>query len=197
MTKKNLLIILFAVLFTLPAAYAADLYTIDPVHSGIGFKVKHMVISTVPGKFNTFEGQIMFDPNDITKSSVEFTIQTASIDTDNENRDNHLQSADFFDVEKYPTITFKSTKVEQAGDGYMLHGNFTMRGVTKEISFPFTYNGQITDGQGNIRAGFDAELKINRMDYGVSWDKTLDTGGLIVGNEVKIEVHIEAIHQPK
>lgn len=174
-------------------AFAADKYNIDPPHSSVGFKVKHLVVSTTSGRFNEFEGHIMFDENNISNSSVEFTIDAASIDTDNEDRDKHLRSADFFEVEKYPEITFKSTKVENTKNGYFLHGKLTMHGVTKDVTFPFEYNGSIQDPWGNTRIGFDAYTELDRKEYGIEWNKVLDSGGLTVSNEVKIEIHLEAI----
>jgi polyisoprenoid-binding protein YceI len=117
----------------------------------------------------------------------------AGIDTDNENRDNHLKNPDFFDVEKYPEITFTGTKIEKTTDGLIMHGDLTMHGVTKPVSFPFVVNGPITDPWGKMRFGAEANLTINRQDYGVSWSKTLDAGGLVVDNDVKINIQIEMV----
>ncbi|RMG42981.1 MAG: polyisoprenoid-binding protein, partial [Methanobacteriota archaeon] len=159
---------------------AADRFEIDPVHSSIDFYVKHMVISTVPGEFREFSGVIYYDPNDITQMRAEVTIKTPSIFTDNPKRDKHLKSPDFFDVEKYPTITFVSKRVEKKGDGYVMVGDLTMHGVTKEVEIPFQVNGTIVDWKGNTRLGMEGTLTLNRQDYGVSWSKTLDNGGLVV-----------------
>lgn len=193
---KKLSLLVFALL-TMASISSAETakFAIDPVHSHIGFKVKHMIISTVDGKFDEFDGFIMFDENDITKSSVEVNIEASSIDTDNANRDKHLRSEDFFYVEKYPTITFKSTKIEKKKDQLYLYGELTMRGVTKPIEIPFVFNGQITDPQGNIRIGFDAEAALDRQDFGISWNKMLDTGGLVVSDNVFIELSVEAVKQ--
>jgi polyisoprenoid-binding protein YceI len=186
----------FSFIFLLLAAgfaISADTYVVDPSHSNVGFSTKHLVISTVSGNFGQFEGTIVFDDKDITKSSVTGTIKTASINTGNADRDKHLKSADFFDVEKYPEITFKSTKVEKAGDGAKVTGSLTIRGVSKEVSFPATINGPIKDPYGNMKIGLSAgPLTINRQDYGVSWSKKMDTGGLVVSDEVKIQIDAEA-----
>lgn len=172
---------------------AADEYNIDKTHSSIGFSVTHLVISKVKGTFGDFAGAITYDENDIGKSSVEVHIKTTSIDTKDEKRDAHLRSADFFDVETFPEIIFKSKSVAKADDGYIVVGDLTMRGVTKEVTIPFTISGMITDQSGNKRLGASAELTLDRQDYGVSWSKKLDGGGLVVGDDVKIEIEIEAI----
>lgn len=174
-------------------SFAADKYVLDNAHSSVDFSVRHMVITNVKGYFGEFGTDILYDAADITKSSVKVTIKTASINTNNENRDNHLRSADFFDAEKFPEITFVSTKIEKAGEELIMHGDLTMRGVTKQVSFPFVINGPITDPWGKSRFGAEASLTVNRMDYGVSWNKILDTGGLTVGNDVKISIQIEAV----
>lgn len=173
--------------------YAAEPYEIDRAHSSVEFAVSHMVLSKTKGEFNDFSGTVMLDDNDITKSSVEVTINTASIDTDDEKRDGHLKSADFFNVEKYPTITFKSKKIEKTMDGLAVVGDLTIRDVTKEVTIPFTMKGPIS-AMGSKRFGAEGNLTINRQDYGVSWSRTLDNGGLVVGNDVDIMLQIEAVH---
>jgi polyisoprenoid-binding protein YceI len=175
------------------AGLAADKYTIDKSHSSIQFSVRHMVISKVKGEFVEYAGTIHYDADDITKSSVDVTFQVSSIDTKDEKRDEHLRSPDFFDAPNHPEITFKSKRVEKSGDGTVLVGDLTMHGVTKEISMPFEVTGVITDPWGNTRMGASAKLKLNRQDYGVSWSKKLDNGGLVVGDDVEIEIEIEAI----
>jgi polyisoprenoid-binding protein YceI len=170
-------------------------YIIDNAHSLIGFSVRHLTISEVHGRFNDFTGTIHYNEKDVTKSSVEFTSKAASINTDIKSRDEHLRGTDFFDVEKYPELTFKSTRIESHGQQYLMVGQFTMHGVTKEISFPFQLTNQIKDQRGKTRFGVQAQLTINRQDYGISWSKTLDNGGLAVSNEVKIELNFEAIKQ--
>ncbi len=187
---------IFALGVLAKGALAADTFTIDPVHSSVGFSVKHMVVSNVKGQFNDFAGTITYDEKDIAKWSVQVTIKAASIDTRDDKRNTHLKSPDFLDVEKYPEITFKSTKIEKSGDGYVATGNLTMHGVTKEIKIPFTLAGVITDPMGNVRLGVSALTSLNRQDYGVSWSKKLDNGGLIAGDEVAIDLEVEAV-KPK
>jgi len=162
----------------------------------IGFSVRHMVISKVRGKFNDFSGTIRFDSRDITKSSVDVSIKVASIDTGNEKRDGHLKGSDFFAAEKYPEITFRSKKIEKGTDGrYLVIGDLTIRGVTREVVIPFSPVARITDPWGKKRLGTEGELTINRQDYGVSWNKALEAGQLMVSNEVKIELSVEAVEQ--
>lgn len=173
--------------------WATDSYTIDIAHSSIGFAVKHLGLSKVKGNFNEFSGTIMFDAADLTKSSVNVTIKAASINTDNEGRDNHLRSADFFETEKFPEITFVSEKIEKTDDGYLAHGAFTMHGITKKIALPFVLTGPIKGMMGEERLAVEAETKLDRQEYGVKFSKTLDTGGLVVGNEVSVEIAIEAV----
>jgi polyisoprenoid-binding protein YceI len=169
-------------------------YNIDPAHSIIGFSIRHLEIAWVEGRFKDFKGTIRYDESDTTKSSVEFTARVESIDTGVEPRDKHLRTADFFDVAKYPEMTFKSTRVERkGGDRYVLHGDFTLRGVTKQVQLPFTITGAIRDPWGNTRFGIAAQTKIDRRDYGVTWGKTLENGGLDVGNEVTIDLQLEAV----
>jgi polyisoprenoid-binding protein YceI len=168
-------------------------YKIDPSHSLIGFSIRHFEISFVKGRFKDFNGTIHYDSSDATKSSVEFTAKTESIDTGVTGRDNHLRSADFFEVAKFPEITFKSTKVEKKGNSYVLHGDFTMKGVTKQISFPFSIVGAIKDNRGNTRFGIAAETKLNRRDYGINWGAAMANGGLNVADEVTIDLQLEAL----
>ncbi|MCH9008699.1 polyisoprenoid-binding protein [candidate division KSB1 bacterium] len=186
----SLIAVLSLVLFSL--ALGADKYVLDAAHSSASFSVKHMVISKTKGNFKDWDATFMIDEEDLTKSSVELTIKTASIDTDNEKRNGHLKSADFFDVETYPEITFKSTMIEKTDDGYLITGNLTIKDVTKEVSFPLELNGFIDDPMGNRRFGAEAGLTINRQDFNLKWNKTLDTGGLIVGNDVEITLQLEA-----
>jgi polyisoprenoid-binding protein YceI len=176
------------------AAVPGGEYNIDPAHSIIGFSIRHLEIAWVEGRFKDFKGAIHFDEKDVTKSSVEFTAKVESIDTGVEPRNKHLRTADFFDVEKYPEMTFKSTRVERKGkDGYVLHGDLTLKGVTKQVALPFTVTGAIKDPWGNTRFGVQAETKLDRRDYGITWGKTLENGGLDVGNEVTIELQLEAV----
>ncbi|MCA9735892.1 MAG: polyisoprenoid-binding protein [Deferribacteres bacterium] len=170
-------------------------YKIDKSHSNIGFVVKHLVITKVRGDFQKYDAQLFYDEKDITKSSVDVTIDVASIDTENERRDNHLRSGDFFDAENNPQITFKSTSFGKDGDQLYAMGNLTIRGVTKEVKLPFEMTEKIVDPWGNTRFGVEASLEINRFDYGVKWDKKMDTGGLVVSEEVKIEIQLEAVEK--
>lgn len=188
---RNIFILLAVYLFFVSGLFAADKYVVDKAHSTVGFTVKHLVISTVPGHFQDYDVVFMYDENDISKSSVEATIKTTSISTDNQKRDDHLRSADFFDVEKYPEITFKSNNFRKTDDGYVVKGILNMRGVSKEVEIPFKILGQLKDPQGNTKLGLEGGLTINRQDYNVSWNKTLDTGGVLVSDEVKIELNIQ------
>lgn len=176
-------------------------YAIDAAHSSIGFTVRHMMLNNVRGRFTDFAGTIVHDDKDITKSSVEFTAKVASINTDVAPRDEHLRRADFFDAVKFPEMTFKSKRVERRGkDSYVAVGDFTLRGVTKEISLPFKLNGALKETRGGIgyRIGVEAATVINRQDYGVSWSRPLDGGGLAVGNDVNVELLLEAVmRQPE
>ncbi len=181
-----------AVLMALPAA--AEEYSIDTAHSTVQFTATHMVVSKVKGFFRTVEGTIQYEPDQPDKSSVRVRIDAASIDTRNDKRDEHLRSGDFLDVQSHPDITFASTRVERSGDRWLAHGDLTIRGVTKPVTIPFKVNGPITDPWGNRRIGIEAEpITINRQDFGVSWNKTLDAGGLVVGDDVQIDLDVEAV----
>lgn len=169
-------------------------YKIDPAHSIIGFSIRHLEINWVEGRFKDFAGVIHYDESDVTKSSVEFTAKIESIDTGVEARDKHLRTPDFFDAAKFPEMSFKSTSVERKSkDRYVLHGDFTLKGVTKQVELPFTITGAIKDPWGNTRFGINAQTKINRRDYGITWGKALESGGMDVGNEVTIELQLEAL----
>lgn len=176
------------------APVASGAYQIDPAHSTVGFAIRHLEINWVTGRFKDYKGTINYDAADVTKSSVEFSAKVESIDTGVAARDNHLRNADFFDAPKYPELTFKSTRVERKGkDAYMLHGNLTIKDVTKPISFPFTMTGTIKDARGNTRWGIEAQTKINRRDFGINYGGPLPAGGLDIGNEVTINLHLEAL----
>jgi polyisoprenoid-binding protein YceI len=154
-----------------------------------------MVISSVKGSFTDFSGTIMYDEEEITNSSVSVTIKTGSINTGDDRRDGHLRSADFFDAENHPEITFVSKKVSKRADGHVVTGDLTMRGVTKEVEIPFIITGKITDPRGKTRIGVEGKLTIDRQDYGVSWSRTMDAGGLVVSDDVRIELLLEAVKQ--
>jgi polyisoprenoid-binding protein YceI len=175
------------------APIPAGEYRIDPAHSTIGFAVRHYEINWVDGRFKEFEGTIRYDDKDVTKSSVEFTAKSASIDTGVEARDKHLRTADFFEVEKYPTLSFKSTRVERKGQDYVLHGDLTLKGVTKPVQLPFRVTGAVKDPRGNTRFGVEAQAKLNRRDFGINFGGPLDAGGLQIGDEVNITLHLEAL----
>lgn len=181
------------------APVPAGAYNLDPAHSLIGFAVKHLEINLVSGRFKDFTGVINYDERDVTKSSVEFTAKIASIDTEVAARDKHLLSADFFEAEKYPEMTFKSTKIEKKGkDKFIAHGDFTLKGVTRQIELPFTLTGAIKDPWGNTRFGIEAQTKINRRDYGINYGNALPAGGFDVANEVTIDLRLEAVKpEPK
>lgn len=172
--------------------FAAETYKIDPVHSTVGFAVKHILVSTVRGMFTDYSGEIQFDKKSLDTFKAKITIQVASIDTHNERRDGHLLNADFFDVEKYPVITFTSKKLYKKNGAYEITGDFTMHGVTKEISLPVSISGPVQHPRGGEIIGLAGELVINRQDYGVSWNKNLDQGGVMLSDEVRILIEIEA-----
>lgn len=175
-------------------AIPAGEYKIDGSHSVIGFSIRHFELALVRGRFKDFTGTIHYDDADVTKSSVEFTAKIESIDTGVPRRDEHLRSADFFDAAQHPDLTFKSTRIEPKGDkAYVLHGDFTMKGVTKPISIPFTLVGALKDNRGGFRIGIAAETKIDRRDYGITWGRTMPNGGLDVGHEVMIDLQLEAV----
>jgi polyisoprenoid-binding protein YceI len=173
------------------ALAAPEVYDLDKAHSSPGFKVRHF-FTQVPGRFEDFTGTVSWDEAEPTKSTVELTIQATSINTGNTQRDNHLRSADFFDVEKFPTVTFKSTKFEKgASEGHFkVTGDLTIRGVTKPVVIELEALG-FGDTPMGKRGGFNATTKINRQDFGVSWNKTLDKGGTLLGDEVTIEFPVE------
>ncbi len=182
-------------LFVQSASFAADSYTIDNVHSQIGFAVKHLTVSTVKGSFSDYVCIIQFDPANPSAISAEATIQVNSIDTQNEKRDGDLKSPNFFDAEKFPTITFKTTKVTQSAGGYTMTGDLTMHGVTKSISFPCTIAGPVKGMQGDDVIGLSGQMTINRQDFGVSWNKAMDSGGYVVSDDVAITIDFEAHHK--
>ena len=167
-------------------------WTIDRSHSHILFSIKHMIISNVTGYFRIFDGKIVSNSDDFNNTKVDFEIDAKSINTENEKRDNHLRGTDFFDTEKFPKITFKSKSFKKiSGSDYEIVGDLTMKGVTKQVKFTGDYNGSVKDPMGNTRAGFSLSTKINRFDYGLNWNKTIESGSLVASNEVKITVEIE------
>src|ERR1700737_5452309 len=180
---------------SLPAAAATSTWQIDPNHSAAQFAVRHMAISTVRGAFTKVSGTVQWDDQDITKSTVEVTIDAASVDTRVADRDKDLRSDHFFDVSKYPTITFKSKRVEQAGSGKLkVTGDLTIHGTTKEVVLDVDGpTPAVKDPWGNERAAATATTKINRQDFGVKWNATMDNGGVVVGDDVTITIDIEMV----
>ncbi len=180
-----------------PATTLADLsgtYVLDPAHTRIGFVARHAMVTKVRGQFNEFEGSGVLDAADFTKSTVTVTIQAASIDTRNEQRDAHLRSNDFLAMEEYPQITFTSTGIQQTGPTSVeLTGDLTIRGVTNTVTIPFEFEGAATDPFGNLRVGFEGSVVINRKDYGVTWNVALETGGVLVSDKVTLEFEVSAI----
>ncbi|WNS73480.1 YceI family protein [Bacillus sp. DTU_2020_1000418_1_SI_GHA_SEK_038] len=168
-------------------------WALDPAHSSVDFSIKHMMIANVKGTFNQFDAVIEADPTDLTSANIQFTVDLASIDTRNADRDNHLRSGDFFDVENHPSMTFQSTKIVNNGDGeYDVTGDLTIRGVTKTETFEVTYEGTGKDPWGNDKVGFTVEGAIKRSDYGLTWNSALETGGVLVGDKVKISLDVQA-----
>lgn len=181
-----------------PAIQAApDLsgdWDLDPLHTRIGFSARHAMVTTVRGSFNEFTGSFHADLDDMGKSHVEITLQVATIDTRNQQRDDHLRSGDFFEVEKWPEITFKSTQVEEVGDNaYVVSGDLTIRDVTRPVTIPLELLGVQQDAFGSLRAGFEGSRRINRRDYGLEWNMPLDAGGLMVSEKISLEFELSAI----
>jgi polyisoprenoid-binding protein YceI len=169
-------------------------YTLDPAHTTLGFVARHAMITKVRGQFNDFEGRAHIDFADASKCSAEVTIEAASIDTRNEQRDGHLRTNDFFDVPNHPKITYRSTAVEKVGDGtYRLTGDLTIRGVTNQVAIDFEFTGAAKDPFGNQRVGFEGSTTINRKDWGVEWNAPLETGGVLVSEKVTLEIEVSAV----
>jgi len=169
-------------------------YVLDPAHTRVGFVARHAMVTKVRGQFNEFEGTAVVDGTDLTRSTVQLTIQAASIDTRNEQRDGHLRSNDFLAMEEYPQITFVSTAVEQTGPtSFDVTGDLTIKGVTNSVTIPFEFEGAATDPFGNQRVGFEGSVVINRKDYGVTWNAALETGGVLVSEKITLEFEVSAI----
>ncbi|HEX4440252.1 MAG TPA: YceI family protein [Thermoanaerobaculia bacterium] len=194
MLRRSRSLVLFAAGIAAAAMLsAAETFTVDKNHSDASFRIRHFA-SKVRGRFADFEGTIQADPAKPEASSVAFTIKTASIDTSQPDRDKHLRSADFFDVEKYPEITFKSSKFTPAGkDKYDVTGTLTMHGVSKEITLPVTYLGTVKDPRGTERASFEIDTKLNRKDFGMTWNRALDAGGFMLSDDVDVEIALETV----
>ncbi len=168
-------------------------WTIDTTHTHIGFSVKHMMFATVRGQFKKYAGKVQLDPKDFTRSTIEGEAEVASIDTGVSDRDNHLRTGDFFDAEHHPKLTFKSTRIERKDDEYLVHGDLTIRGVTKPVTFEVEYSGTTKNPWGKTMVGISAEATINRKDFGVSWNAPLEAGGVLVAEKVKIEIEAELV----
>jgi polyisoprenoid-binding protein YceI len=173
-------------------------WQIDPAHSSIHFTARHMMISKVHGRFENFTGNINFDENNPAQTTADITIEAASLNTKENDRDNHLRSGDFFNVETYPTLAFKSTRVELIDDETAkLHGNLTIKDVTKEVVLDVEYLGQAQSPWGTTNAGFAATTTINRKDWGLNWNVALETGGFLVGDKIQINIELELVKQPE
>jgi len=171
-------------------------WAIDPTHSEIGFKVKHMMFTNVSGKFNSFEAAIENEEEQFETSAITFSAEVSSINTGNDDRDNHLRSGDFFDVENFAKLTFKSTGVKKVNEGeYQVSGDLTIKDVTKNITLDAEYSGLMKDPWGNTKIGLSLNGKINRKEFGLSWNAALETGGVLVGEEIKLNAEVQFVKQ--
>jgi polyisoprenoid-binding protein YceI len=171
-------------------------WVIDPTHSEIGFKIKHLMITNVSGKFETFEAEVQTEGDDFTTAQIEAKISTASINTNNLQRDEHLRNSDFFEVDKHPEILFSSTKVEKVDEeNFVVYGNLSLKGTVKPVKLNVEYSGATKDPWGNQKAGFVISGKINRSDFGLNFNAALETGGLVLGEEVKINSEVQLVKQ--
>lgn len=181
---------------TIPSTLTGT-YAIDPAHSRIGFVARHAMVSKVRGSFDDFSGSGHFDTDDPGRSSLELTISAASVDTRNADRDAHLRGADFFDVERYPTITFRAAAVEQIDTTrFRVTGDLTIKGVTRPVTVDLGYTGAAVDPFGNQRIGFEGGATVNRKDWGLTWNRALEAGGVLVGEKVQLEIEVSAIRTP-
>lgn len=194
MLLKQILASIAAVLLLNSFSFAADTYKVDPLHTSVSFSVRHLGINNVKGKFKEFEGALVLEGDRLKEASG--TIHVQSVDTGVEKRDNHLRTAEFFDAAKYPTITFKTKRVEKDGSGQVvLIADFTMRGVTKELRLPAKMSKPTKDPWGGVRVGLEAKTKLNRKDYGINYNELLETGAMAVGEEVELEINTEAVKE--
>jgi polyisoprenoid-binding protein YceI len=193
---KNALPVILAASLATTSVESRTKWAVDSVHSSVKFTVPHLVISEVEGTFNVYSGTIDAEEPDFTGAQIDFTVDVNSISTGNEMRDNHLKSDDFFNVEKYPRMLFKSVSWKKTGDNrYALEGNLTIRNVTKRVTFDATYGGTMKDGYGNTKAGFKATTVINRFEYGLKWNTLTEAGGLTVGKDITITLRLEFTEQ--
>ena len=170
-------------------------YKIDPAHSEILFKVKHLMITNVTGQFKSFDATLTAGAEDFSDAAVSFTAEIDSIDTRNEQRDGHLKSNDFFNAETYPQLSFTSTSFEKTADGYLLNGNLTIRDVTRPVALKTNYNGAMVDPWGQHKVGFEAEAVIKRKEFGLSWDAVTEAGGVVVSDDVRLQFNVQFIKQ--
>jgi len=193
--RKLVMLFLGLAVLALPAVAGAETWVLDTAHTGVHFKVRHLMVSWVRGDFERFSGKVVYDEKDLSKSSAEITLDAASISTRVDKRDTHLKSPDFLDAEKHPTLTFRSKRVEKAGDGTLrMTGDLTIRGVTREVVL--TVEGPtpaVKDLEGKMRVGGTATAKIHRKDFGLTWNKAIEAGGVVVGDEVEITIEIELV----
>ncbi|KPL07905.1 protein yceI precursor [bacterium SM23_57] len=193
---RKLFLAVFALILLVAEESVASSWALDDAHSSIGFKVKHLMVANVHGEFKDFDVTVDYNEDDISKSKVQVNINVASIDTENEKRDTHLKSADFFDVANFPTMTFVSKRIMKSGDSYKMTGDLTIRGVTKEVTLNVDeLTPPVKDPWGGTRMGASATGTINRTDFGLKWNVPLETGGLLVGEDVKMIIELELIKQ--
>lgn len=196
--RRRMILVAAVLCLVAPGLLHAAPWEFDPAHTGVQFKVRHLMISSVRGEFEKVTGKIVYDEADVTKSTADITIDAASINTRVAKRDEHLRSPDFLDVAKYPAITFRSKRVEKTGNGALkMTGDLTIRGVTKEVVLAVEGpSPEIRDPGGNLRVGGQATTKIHRKDFGLTWNKTVDGGGVVVGDEVEITIDVEIYRKP-
>jgi polyisoprenoid-binding protein YceI len=188
--------ILWLLILAVSTNFAQTNWSVDKAHSKIGFSVTHMVISQVEGQFNSFDAKIVTDGDNFENAKIDFSADVNSINTDNEKRDNHLKSDDFFNAEKFPKMTFKGKSFKKVdGKNYILVGDLTIRDVTKEVSLNVKFNGIVKDPWGNTKAGFKITGEVNRFDYGLKWNAALETGGLVAGEDVTLDINLELAKQ--
>jgi len=193
--KRYLLIPVFAIAFTFTAAAQTN-WSFDQSHTDVGFEVTHLVITDVEGTFKDYEGTVTTKGDGFENADIAFTVDINSIDTENEKRDAHLKSDDFFNAEKHPKMTFKSTSMKKTGENtYKLKGNLTIRGTTKPIELDVVHNGTVQDPWGNTKAGFRISGELNRFDYGLKWNKMTELGGAVVSKEVRLDIDVQLMKQ--
>jgi polyisoprenoid-binding protein YceI len=195
--KRSIFAFILSLFLTIPVLSQAASYQIDPDHSSFQFKIRHLMVSNVKGDFTKSKGSVVMDDNDVTSLKLELTIEAASVNTAHAKRDEHLRGPDFFDVAKYPTVTFVSKKVMQAGQGKLkVTGDLTLHGVTREVTVDVEGpTPEVKDPWGNFRRGATGTARINRKDFGIVWNKTLEAGGVVVGEDVDIYVEVELVKQ--